>query len=474
MSAEFFIKRTNPVYKRNLLFILLATQVFLTGSTFFIYYSGDTFFVTEYIASNLSALLMQQPYLEQASPWLISAYTAVIIFKALQLIFNWRQFKVSSRSAWIKPPIDLRLFTTVKATEFGISRKVSLWYSNTVNTALTFGSLKPVILLPVALVNNLSIKETETLILHELTHIKNHDYFFNWLLLACETLFFFNPFIKIITARIRLEREKNCDTQVLQFDYPALNYAETLLKAARFKATPAPFLLAAVIRNAQLIKRIQFFTEEKNLRFYKRNYSMIAIVPVIAMCLLNIFFVNFIKHKDILQAAISPKEINTVIVPSYNENMNESFSTIILPVSTSDKITSASIIDQERAAATKINNAQLLQVNLGKLQANNRVQLQAALKMQELELEKLNEQVVLAENMVMPVALQPEISKEVTLTEESSATGKAVTKVYKMKLENGKWKTTLLWTITETRPASDSQPYLRDTTTRFYDQAQAQ
>jgi beta-lactamase regulating signal transducer with metallopeptidase domain len=38
---------------------------------------------------------------------------------------------------------------------------VNFWYSDVVTTPLTFGYFKPVILLPVALVNQISTKEAE-------------------------------------------------------------------------------------------------------------------------------------------------------------------------------------------------------------------------------------------------------------------------------------------------------------------------
>ncbi|MEP7165655.1 MAG: M56 family metallopeptidase [Ferruginibacter sp.] len=452
LLSQLFLKRYDPLSKRNILFGLLATQFFLTLSTFFIYYTGTAFYYLEYIDSNLSGLLVSQPYFESAAPWLTCAYIIILTYKALQLILSWHRFKFTGKAAWIKPSIDLKLFTAVKANEFGIHRKVSLWYSNAINTPITFGFLKPVVLLPVALVNNLSIAETETLIIHELTHIKSNDYFLNWLLIVFENIFFFNPFIKIIVAKIKLEREKNCDTWVLQFNYAALNYAETLLKTARFKTTAAPFLLTAVFKNAELIKRIRFFTEEKNLQFNKKNYSSLAFLPVIGIFILNIFLVNFIKIKN---SGTAPRQKinngNTVA----NENMNNGLSTSLFPAAR-----------LAQPLEEKDNNEPVIKRKINNDQAPVFAKLAG-------QLEQPVPEELVAEDLAMPVALaEPGDSKEIVLKEENSATGRSLTKVYSMKFENGKWKATLLWTITERRPASDSLPYLRDTTTRFYNQDQ--
>lgn len=445
-----FLRRNNPLSKRNILFILLATQFFLTASTFFIYYTGTAFYYLKYIDANLSRLLTSQSYLENIAPWLTGAYLFVLTFKTIQLIFSWQQFKISSKAAWIKPSIDLKLFTTVKANEFGIHRKVSLWYSNAINTPITFGFLKPVVLLPVALINNLTVAETETLIIHELTHIKSNDYFLNWLLIICENLFFFNLFIKIIIAKIKLEREKNCDTWVLQFNYPALKYAETLLKTARFKTIPAPFFLAAVFKNAQLIKRIRFFTEEKNLQFHKKNYSSLAILPVIGIFVLNIFLVDLVKNKK-LRLTIPAQNISMGNT-RFSENINGRFSTNILPV---NKIEYLAVVQPSSETVMKPVNTE------------------TPLNITEEQTQEIATGETGPENIIMPAALEePDNTREVILKEENSATGKTLTKVYQMKFENGEWKATLMWTICETRPVSDSLPYLRDTTTRFYNQSQ--
>ncbi|MBK6635063.1 MAG: M48 family metalloprotease [Chitinophagaceae bacterium] len=61
--------------------------------------------------------------------------------------------------------------------------------------ACYFWFFKPVILLPVALVNNISTQQAETLILHELAHIRTNDYLLNWFLLTAETLFFLILFV---------------------------------------------------------------------------------------------------------------------------------------------------------------------------------------------------------------------------------------------------------------------------------------
>lgn len=446
---DVFIKRTNPITKRNILFLFLATQILITIGTFIIYYTGSFFFAVGYIVNNINDLLIRQRTFITIAPWMIAVYFFVVVSKTIRLAVQWKEFKFNVRSAWIKPPIDMKLFCIVKANEFGIHRKVSLWYSNAINTPLTFGFFKPIILLPFALVNNLSVTETESLIIHELSHIKSNDYFLNWLLIISETVFFFNPFIIITINRIRLEREKNCDARVLQFNYTALTYAETLLKAARFKTIPAPFFLAAAFKNSQLIKRVQFFTEKNNLRFYKRNYSIVALLPIVLMFFSGVYFVNLIKSNRI---ETFQKNIQQAVAENYIKD-HDRFSTINLPVS------------KVEYPAIEINNDPIVKKKM------NREDLKKNSSDKDLSRELLNESTDLTE-FALPVALaEAYFNKEIILKEENSATGKSITKVYKVQLVKGKWQANLLWSINETRPMNDSLPYIRDTI-NFYDHVQ--
>ena len=223
-----------PLLKRNMLYSLLGWQLVLSFLTFFLLHFNLLPFYVETINSIIGNTNVQH-WLQSFSVPLMSAYWLVVLFKVVNALRQRHLLHSYYNKQLQKPSIDLRLFTRNKAYQFGIFKKVDIWLCHRVHTPLTFGFWKPIILLPVALVNQLSTAETEALIIHELTHIKAKDYLLNWLLMGAESLYFFNPFVRIIAQKIRLEREKNCDVQVLQFEYSNIVYAESLLKTAQFK-----------------------------------------------------------------------------------------------------------------------------------------------------------------------------------------------------------------------------------------------
>jgi beta-lactamase regulating signal transducer with metallopeptidase domain len=284
ITVDKIIHRNNtPLAKRNFLFAAIATQLALSVLTFSIYFFDTAVSSTiGNFTQNISGYL-NISIVKIITPWIFSLYIFVIAFKLMKAIYSWFNFKQLYKSGLQKASVELKLFTEIKAHHFGIKRKVKLWLSNSIHTPVTFGFFKPVILLPVALLNNISTRQAETLILHELTHIRTNDYLLNWFLLVAETVFFFNPFVINLCKKIRLEREKNCDINVLAFEYSPTLYAETLLQAERLKRLVPNFQLAAVNDKKHLLKRIQFFTNEKIINKTLR-FNIVA--PLIGLVLL--------------------------------------------------------------------------------------------------------------------------------------------------------------------------------------------
>jgi beta-lactamase regulating signal transducer with metallopeptidase domain len=284
--AKLTHKNSAPLAKRNFLYSAITAQLILFSLTFSIY-----FFSSEGIGSlsdtiqNITAALGSES-LKIITPWIFGLYIFIIAFKLIKAVYSWLHFKHQFKTGLQKPGVELKLFTELKAYQFGIKRKVKLWLSHSVQTPVTFGYFKPIILLPVALVNNISTKQAETLILHELTHIRTHDYLLNWFLVIAETIFFFNPFITGLCRQIKLEREKHCDLNVMSFEYAPALYAETLLLAERMKQLTPVFQLAAVNRKKHLLQRIQFFTSEKNLNQTLRFNIVAPLIGLVLMFML--------------------------------------------------------------------------------------------------------------------------------------------------------------------------------------------
>ncbi|MEO6539235.1 MAG: M56 family metallopeptidase [Ferruginibacter sp.] len=428
-------KRTHPGFKRNSLFVILTLQLCLSVITFLIYYFNPQDSFQNKISALLYNNLFTEIWLERYAGYLFYLYFLVVTFKVASLLFNCSNFIKNYNQHLIKPTAEIKMFTILSAHHFGIQRKVSIWFSNNVSSPLTFGFFKPVILMPLALLNGLSVLETEALIIHEINHIKNNDYILNWLLVIIETIYFFNPFVKIIANRIKLEREKSCDTRVIQFHYAIPVYAEALLKVAKLIPNTKKFQLAAVFNNSQLFQRIHFFSQQRNQEFNKTNKAIFSGVVFTGVFFINLFILLNLKN----------------ISPSITAGSKLSSVVAVLQKEKTDKFTIYPKGDLTSTKPVSKNNKRFrAKTNLP----------ETVVASSPVVVNYPDENII-----ALPAALTieaPEISKEVVVNEENSS-GKMVTKAYKVQLKNGQWVAQPLWTLTEIKSPKDSLRQKGDT-----------
>ena len=425
-----------PLAKRNLLLFLLSAQVISSFISFYFIYSSPFLDYREDIQALLQSFSSSQGWLLQYAPLLFGLYAFGLLYKLSYAWFNWKKFNRLYKSSLLKPSVDIRLFTEAKAIHFGISKKVKIWCSHHIQSPVTFGYFKPVILLPVALISRLNIQQTESLIVHELTHIKNNDYLINWFMLATDAIFFFNPFVKITVQKIKREREKSCDVQVLQFNYPAIGYAEALLHIARqqsSKAVLAP--VAAVSKKTELLDRIRYFSDDKNITRQQTKHFSFAALLVWSFIILNVFFAG------IFVTASKPSgsnNFNNIFAAGPLNEWNKSFSTEasvepeagLLPATT----LAVAPVEEKAIAAEEHPSPEPVTTK----------------RPETLFLETVP---ALELTPVSFTEAHPEVVKEVTINEETN--GVMVTKVFRMTSINGEVKMEPLWMISETR-TSDS------------------
>ncbi len=280
-------KNSAPLAKRNFLYAAITAQLMLFLLTFLSYFFSTEGISTFSIVIQKMTNVFGTESLKIITPWIFGMYAFVITGKLIKALYSWYHFKHQFKNGLQKPDVELKLFTQLKAYQFGIKRKVKLWLSHSIQTPVTFGFFKPIILLPVALVNNITPLQAETLILHELTHIRTHDYLLNWFLVITETIFFFNPFVTGLCRQIKLEREKHCDLNVISFEYAPALYAETLLLAERMKQLTPVFQLAAVNRKKHLLQRIRFFTSDHVLNQPLRFNIVAPLIGLVLMFMLS-------------------------------------------------------------------------------------------------------------------------------------------------------------------------------------------
>ncbi len=120
----------------------------------------------------------------------------------------------------------------------------------------TLDWLKPVVLLPPALLTGLSVQQVEAIVAHELAHVLRRDYLVNLLQGLAEATLFYHPVIWWLTARIREEREHCCDDIAAGVAHGTKAYALALVALEEQRAFAPPSRLAMAATAGPLLRRI--------------------------------------------------------------------------------------------------------------------------------------------------------------------------------------------------------------------------
>ena len=219
-------------------------------------------------------------YLNNYLAWIVGFYLLGIVWFTMRLLYNYFQTNHLKTSGLTALEVSWQQRIIQLADKINIHKKVRTYFSQHVDTPMMIGFFKPVILLPLATMNHLSVQQFEAILLHELAHIRRNDYLLNLLQSVVDTILFFNPFTWWITENIRNEREKCCDEMVLQLSDP-YHYARALLALEEPLVNHA-LVMTAVGKHSQLLHRIKNIMEMKDNRINLRQKFIALMVIAIA------------------------------------------------------------------------------------------------------------------------------------------------------------------------------------------------
>ncbi len=176
--------------------------------------------------------------------------------------------------------------------KIGYHKKIRLLSADAATTPFTFGWLKPVIMFPVSLLTQLPADQVESILLHELAHIKRRDYLINLLQALAEIAFFFNPSFWYISTVLEKERENACDDLVLAATHDRVSYARALTNLARLcqLETISPAALAIAQKKQSLMRRIQrivYYSQTNPMmkKSFKTRWYQLAMISMVCMLL---------------------------------------------------------------------------------------------------------------------------------------------------------------------------------------------
>lgn len=176
---------------------------------------------------------VQRPYTSVIVAVLIFVLAIGFVTLVCRWTMCWRRMRVSV-------PLDLSIGLPVKSSPaFGEPG--------------VFGIFRPVLLLPDKIVDCLTAREMESIVAHELCHVRRRDNLAT--AIAVEVVFWFHPLVWWLGARLMEEREQACNEEMLRNGGEPRVYAEGILRICELYLA-SPLACVARVTGGDLKRRI--------------------------------------------------------------------------------------------------------------------------------------------------------------------------------------------------------------------------
>lgn len=200
-------------------------------------------------------------------PWLAIGWGAGMLLSLIPLgVGLWQLATLHRRSQVINDPRWLDLLGELRR-QLPVRRNVQLRQSTADLAPLTWGALRPVLLVP-AEANAWSDERRRLVLLHELAHVRRWDWLTQLVAHVACTVYWFNPLVWWAARQMRIERERACDDLVLASGARASDYAQELLALAAGLSESQVSALVAVpmARHGALEDRLRGILDNRRQR----------------------------------------------------------------------------------------------------------------------------------------------------------------------------------------------------------------
>ncbi len=186
--------------------------------------------------------------------WIVIAWLIGACACGLWVTGGWWQTRRLRSLEAAAPSQHLTAVVRSLAQRVGSGAAVRIVNSAAVVAPMTIGVLKPIVLIPAAMLANLSPAHLEAIIAHELAHVRRLDFLINLLQALLEALLFYHPAVWWVSHVVRQEREYCCDDVAAGVCGNKVTYARALAELEALRG--ASLRLGLSSQGGSLMKRI--------------------------------------------------------------------------------------------------------------------------------------------------------------------------------------------------------------------------
>ncbi|NET34958.1 MAG: M48 family metalloprotease [Cyanothece sp. SIO1E1] len=217
-------------------------------------------------------------------PLIVMIWVAGMSIMSIKLILEWvylerlRIHSAPMENAWQQKLDQL-------ADKMGLPAGIELLQSKWVSSPVTIGMFRPIVLMPIGLINGLQTEQVACILAHELAHIRRHDFLVNILQSIVETILFFNPMVWWLSRHIREERELCCDDIAAGVTGDKRQLAYTLAKLEEWRMEVPSLALGFNSKPNKAIERIRrLIGQQGHAKVVTKGWtSMVVLMALITL-----------------------------------------------------------------------------------------------------------------------------------------------------------------------------------------------
>ncbi len=314
----YFTKNSNPNLRYNLLLSIFGIFMIAVVITFYSSFTSEAIsaynissnIIPNIYSSNTDLSLVDHENSFQLMQLLIQnihyVFPIYLLFFLIKVIAFSKEYKKISdlRNKGLSPiENDLLLKFIFLKNQLNITKDVNIFHSIRIDLPIMLGSLKPIILLPLGLVNQLSPEQMEAVILHELAHVKRNDFIVNFIQKIIETIFFFNPALLWLSALIDTEREHCCDEMAMSIHKDKTSFVNAICAINEILFNKPSLVLGFGGQRMPTLQRVKRILLNQNSSLMHLDKSILAVcflfTSFAGFNLFNVKNKNYYDFKDI-------------------------------------------------------------------------------------------------------------------------------------------------------------------------------